>query len=263
MIEEEPAVVDSGQTHLGAAVRDGDPGRRLPGIVTDGDENAVHPVVLATDDELGEDGGHPAVPGSVADVVLAGAGVGGVDDDLVGFGVVGRGGVQVLDVGAPAGLRHRETPEQAAVDDGGQVCRVVPLGAQVGDRAAEEPELHAGLDEEGEVDVAEHLEGRDAAAVVTRAALLGRQPHGGKGLRGELVEEAGRALAVVLHGHRALRWTEVIGVEIAARLLPDRVPTPVEDTPEVLGHKVSGGSGAHVLTLGRPHVPNGSAGLRE
>ena len=63
--------------------------------------------------QLDEDRGHPAVAGGVADVVLARGLGGGVDDELAGGRVVGRGGVHRLDVGAVAGLGHARSSRAA------------------------------------------------------------------------------------------------------------------------------------------------------
>ena len=78
VVEGQPAVVDAVEPGLRAVVPDGDAGHRVAVVVADRHQPGVHAVVLALGDQLGEDDGHPAVLGGVADVVLAGGLVRGV-----------------------------------------------------------------------------------------------------------------------------------------------------------------------------------------
>ena len=107
-----------------------------------------------------------------ADVVLARGTGGGVDDELLRRRVVGRRGLERLDVAAVTGLRHREAAEQVEVDELLDVGLVVTLGAEVLDGAAEQPPLHAGLDHQRQVGHREHLDLRHRGADVAVAAVL-------------------------------------------------------------------------------------------
>jgi hypothetical protein len=93
-----------------------------------------------------EDDGHPAVLGRVADVVLAGGLVRGVQVEGLRRGVVGAGRAQLLDVGAVAGLGHGEAAGQVEAHDVAEVLVVLALAAQQLQRAAEQAPLDAGLD---------------------------------------------------------------------------------------------------------------------
>jgi hypothetical protein len=77
---------------------------------------------------------------------------------------------------------------------------VVALGAEALDRAAEQPELHADLDQQAEVAVGQGLEAGDAAARVARPAVLlgeGARARAGLGhLPAPLQDEVAVGLAV-------------------------------------------------------------------
>jgi hypothetical protein len=177
VIEDDAAVVDSGESALVVAVRRGNTGHVVAVRVADRDQEAVHAVALrfltrAGRDELRENGRHGGRFGSAADVVLARARGRRVDDELV-RGVVIRGHcLQRLDVVAMAGLRHREAAEQIHVDNPADIRLVVPLGAEVFDRAAEQSPLHAGLDHQRQVRHRQHLDRCDGRADVTGAAVF-------------------------------------------------------------------------------------------
>ena len=68
-----------------------------------------------------------------------------------------------------------------------EVALVVARGAEVEHGAAEEAELHAALDEQGEVAVGERLERGDGAPDVALAAVLDRVADGGAAGLGELL----------------------------------------------------------------------------
>ena len=150
-----------------------------PAALADRHDEGVHAVPLAADLELGEDDGQLGVRGRVADVVLAARVVGGRDDELLRRGVVRRDGAERLHVGAVAGLGHREAAHRAAGDEVGEVGVVVGLRAELEDRAAEEAELHADLDQHRQVAEGEGLEGGDRGADVAAAAVLLREAHAG------------------------------------------------------------------------------------
>ena len=118
VVEHDAAVVDAGQPALVATVRGGDAGQVVALVVADRHHEAVHPwfspsVVISCAKTAATRGGL----GGAADVVLARRRRGGVDDELLGVRVVGRGGLQRLDVAAVPGLGHREAAEQVQVDD--------------------------------------------------------------------------------------------------------------------------------------------------
>ena len=219
----------------------------------------MHAVLLLADDELGEDRCEPGIARGTTDVVLAGGGRRGVDDQLVGRGVVGRGGEDRLHVGAVAGLGHREAPGQRQVGHAGQVLAVVALGAEVGDGPTEEAELHARLDEDGQVAVADHLQPGDRGPDVTRATEVDRQGRPDELAVGECGDELEGARPVRLEvepqvglGDREAR--------VRAQLLPDGLPSTVEDGSDLLGDGVLGLLGAHAPHARRCSVVTGTGG---
>ena len=158
------------------------PGIGVPSLVADRHQPGVHAVVLALGDQLGEDDRHPAVLGRVADVVLAGGLVRGVQVEASAVvGVVGAGRPQLLDVGAVAGLGHREAAGQVEAHDVAQVRLVVALGAQQLDGAAEQAPLDAGLDHQRQVAEGQHL---DRGRPSRRSRPHRRTPSGSRGRRG-------------------------------------------------------------------------------
>ena len=161
------------------------PGAGSP-VLADRDHERVHAVPLAGHLELGEDHGELGVRGGVADVVLVGLGLGRGDHELARVGVVRRDGAERLHVGAVAGLGHREAAHQLPGDQVGEVRLVVPLGAELEDRAAEQPELDADLDQHRQVAEGQGLERRERRADVAAAAVLLREAHPGLAGRGHL-----------------------------------------------------------------------------
>ena len=190
----------------------------------------------AIDDELREHRRHRPVLGGIADVVLDRTGRWRVDDDLVGVRVIRRSGLQVGDVRASADLGHGETAEQLPRGDLLEVLVVVALGAEAGDRPAEEPDLDPHLDEERQIDVTEHLEHRQRRADVPGSPGLVREP----GLRPRQVHEpeqlAGRALAVVGDRKRLGRRGPLARCELGAHCVADLGPPPVEGSAK-FGHR--------------------------
>ena len=138
----------------------------------------MHALGFAGDVELREDRCHPCVPRGVADPVLASRVVRGVEDELVGLGVVPGLGADGTDVRAVSRLAHGEATRQIQRPDIAQVGGVVLVGAQSVNRATEEPELHAHLHEQRQVAVPHGLEGRDPATGVVLAAVLRRERAG-------------------------------------------------------------------------------------
>ena len=175
MVEAQPAVVHAVEPGLRSVVADGDTGHRVAVVVADRHQPGVHAPALALGDQLGEDDGHPAVLGGVADVVLAGGLVRGVQVEAAGLRVVGARGAQLLDVGAVPGLGHGEAARQVEAHDVAQVGVVVPLGAEQLHGTAEQPPLDAGLDHERQVAERQHLDRGDRAAGVVVAAVLLRE----------------------------------------------------------------------------------------
>ena len=174
-VEPQPAVVHAVEAHLRAVVLDPDARAGLA-VLTDRHHERVHALGSTADLELREDDRHVGVLGRVADVVLAGLLAVGGDDELLRGHVVRRHGAERLHVGAVAGLGHREAAHEPAGDQVGQVGVVVLLGAELEDRATEQPELHAHLDQHREVAVREGLERRDRGADVAATAVLLRKP---------------------------------------------------------------------------------------
>ena len=77
-------------------------------LIADGHDQAVHAVgfFFTRGVELREHGCHAAVAAGVADIDLAGRISWAVDDEFVGVWIVGRGGFQLLHVGAVAAFGH-------------------------------------------------------------------------------------------------------------------------------------------------------------
>jgi hypothetical protein len=124
---------------------------------------------------------HPGV----ADVVLPTRIVGSVDHELLGLRVVGRGGPDGLDVGAVAGLGHREGTHELTADRALEELVVVPLGPELEDRAPEQAELDAELDDDRQIAEGRGLERRHRGADVTAPAVLLGEAVAGLAGRGE------------------------------------------------------------------------------
>jgi hypothetical protein len=246
-VEPEPAVVDAVEAHLEAVVLDPD-ARQEVAVRPDGYDEGVHAVGLATHLELGEDHRDVGVRRGVADVVLARDLVRGRDHELVGGRVVGRGGAERLHVGAVPGLGHREAAHQPAGDQVGEVGVVVALRAELEDRPAEQPELHADLHQHRQVAVGQGLERRDRRADVATAAVLPREAHaglaGGRHREHELLDP----LAEVgpRHGLGVLEHGRVLG-EVGADQSPG-VGVPAVEKAGQLGDVEVGRHGETVPT---------------
>ena len=143
----------------------------------------MHPVVdllaVLGCDELCENRSDGGGFGGAADVVLACVRSLGVDHELFGVRVVGRGGLQRLDVAAVPGLGHRETATQLEIDDLLHVRLVVALGAEVLHGPAEQAPLHARLDHQRQVRHRQHLDRRDRGPDVAVAAVFFAETVGG------------------------------------------------------------------------------------
>jgi hypothetical protein len=244
LVELDPAVVDAGQTALVLAVRRRNAGQVVAVVVADGHHEAVHAVALTFGDQLGEDGSDAGGVRRPADVVLARRRRGGVDDELLGLGVVGRGGLQGLHVTAVAGLGHREATQQFQVDQLLDVRLMVAVGAEVLDRAAEEAPLNAGLHHQRQIRHRQHLDLGDGSADVAVAAMLlleavlggpvgGHDPHLLVDLR------AGN------DGVRRVMRFEDLGGEFLSHPVLHVSPAAVEGIADVIG------GGRHISTVSR------------
>ena len=202
-------------------------------VLADRDDEGVHAVALAVDLELGEDRRELGVGGGVADVVLAARVVGSRDHELLGRGVVRRHGAERLHVGAVAALGHREAAHRAAADEVGEVGVVVGLRAELEDRAAEEAELHADLDQHRQVAHGEGLERRDGGADVATPAVLLGEPHAGLAGAGHHHHDVLDPLAELRRGHLLLvdEDLRVLG-EVVAHQVADLGVAAVEEPAE-------------------------------
>ena len=243
VVERQAAVVDAVEPGLGTAVLDGDAGRRRSALVADRHHERVNAPRLAARDELREHHRRVPVARGVADVLLHGAAIRGVHDELGAVRVVRRGGPQMLDVRTMTVLGHREAAEQLQVLDPAQVPLMVPPGAQQLHGTAEQPPLHPGLDHERQVAEAEHLERHDRTAGVAPAAvgLVEAQPRPvGRGDRLQLLEDPGPV--------RFDPEVDRILVRLDRHLRPDigaqRGPTAVQDGRQGLRIDL-GGDGRH------------------
>ena len=164
-------------------------------------------------------------------------------------GVVRRRGAEGLDVGAVAGLGHREAAHQLAGDEPGEVGLVVALGAELEDRAAEEAELDADLDQDAEVAEGEGLEGRDRGADVAAPAVLLGEAHAGLAGRRHLDHDVLDALAE-RGGVEGLGLDEEVGVvdEVGAHQRAHVGVPAVEQG----GHRGDVDHGLHVARSGSP-----------
>ena len=148
LVEPQPSVVDTLEAALIPAILDPDAGAGAAALVADRHQEDVHPPPLPRRDQLGEDGRQPAVARDVADVVLARIVVRGVDGEFFARRVVGRGGPDGLHVGAVPGFGHGEAARQLHRHGGAQISLMMSLGPEPPDYPAEEPELHADLDQQ-------------------------------------------------------------------------------------------------------------------
>ena len=199
-VEPQPAVVDAVEAELEAVVLDPYAGRRRPGLVADRHHEGVHargprpPTSRAgrTRPPPGRAGRRcrcsPCGPPSPW-VVITNSPV---------PGVVRRHRAEGLHVAAVPGLGHREAAHQLPGHQVAQVGVVVALGAELEDRAAEQPELHAHLHQHRQVAVREGLERRDRRAEVAAAAVLLREAHPRLAGRGHLEHQVADPVAVVL-----------------------------------------------------------------
>ena len=150
-----------------------------------------------------------------------------MNDDLVGLDVVRRGRLDLCDVGTVADLRHGEAAHEAPRHDVGQVRREVTLGAEAGERAAEQAELDAEFDEERQVAEGLHLERDAGGAVVEGAAVLGGEADGAVAHVREGEYLTGDALA--LDVDRLARGArDGVGRQFAAHALAKVAPRAVE-----------------------------------
>ncbi len=147
-----------------------------------------------------EDGRGLAVERGVAEVVLPGAAERRVDDELLGGGVVGRGGADGRDIRAVPRLGHRERARQFEVDHVAQPRVVVLLRPELVDRGAEQSPLHAGLDLQARIGEHELHEPGEIGAVVLQAAVLLRERAARAAPLDEESQLAEHAVTVFRHG---------------------------------------------------------------
>ena len=240
-VEPDPAVVDAVEPHLQAVVLDGDAGAHLAAVPDRYDEG-VHAPALAADLELGEDHGELGVHRGVADVVLPRVLAGRLHDELLGVRVVRRDRADRLDVGPVAGLGHREAAHGLAGDELGEVEVVVVLGAELQDRAAEQPELDADLHQHGQVAVGQRLERGQRGADVAAAAVLLGEAHPGLAGRRHLDDDVLDPLAEVrvAHGLGVLEDRGVLG-QVGAHQVAHLGVLPVQEGPQAGTSTLSGG----------------------
>ena len=189
VIEVQPAVVDAVEAALDAVVLAADAREELAVVVAQRHEEAVHAVVHAAGDELGEDRRGLAVQRGVAEVVLPRAAERRVDHELLGVGVVGGRRADGRDIRSVSGLGHREGAGDLEVHDRPQPLVVVLLRAELVDGRAEQAPLHAGLDLQAGVGQHELHEAREVRAVVVEPAVL----LGDRAARSAVLERAGAA----------------------------------------------------------------------
>ena len=203
-------------------------------------------VRLAAGDELGEHRGQAPVAGGAADVVLARSGAGGVDDELVGVGVVGRGRAQRLHVRAVPGLGHREAArELGARGSRGRYavwCRWVPRLATAPPKS---PQCTPALTSSERSAWPEHLEGRDRGAEVALAAhVLGDSPRAGWPVLASSRSWSATRARYSSRVSSSARRGEAGRLELRAGLLADVGPASVD------GPAQGGAQGAHGVSLG-------------
>ena len=164
VVEDDRAVVDAGQSALGAVIAGRHTREVVALVVANLHDEAVYAVrsgffvVRTLGDELREDGGVLGVARRATDVRLLRGRGRAVDDEFLGLRVERRLRGEVLHIGAAADLGHREAADDRQVDGAREVLLADLLAAEVGDGAAPQPPLHAGLDHGRQVDHAEHLE---------------------------------------------------------------------------------------------------------
>ncbi len=193
-VEPDAAVVHAVEAHLAAVVLDPDTWRHLAAH-PDGHDERVDALGLSAHLQLREDHRQLGVPGRVADVVLARPVAVRGDDELLAGGVVPREGAECLHIGAVPGLGHREAPHQLPGDQVRQIGLVVAFGAQMQDRATEEPELHADLHQDRQVAEGQRLESGDGGPDVAASAVLARETHTGLACRSHVDHELTHPLA--------------------------------------------------------------------
>ncbi len=127
----QPAVIDAVEAALQAVVFAADAGQEVAVLVADGRVEAVHTVVDAVCNELGEHRRRFAVEARVAEVLLPRPAERGVDDELPGLGIVGCRCRDGGDIRPVARLGHREGAGNLEAHDVGQERVVVVLGAEL------------------------------------------------------------------------------------------------------------------------------------
>lgn len=126
---------------------------------------------LAPDGELRKHGADLAVLAAATDPILARNVAGGVDNKLLRRLVIRGGGLNAHDIGAVAQFGHAKAAWQAQVVELGQKLGVVARGAQLGNRAAAQRKVHAGLDAQRVVGKRQRFEGGHKAGGVYESGV--------------------------------------------------------------------------------------------
>ena len=140
------AVVDAVQAALHPVVLTADTRHHLAVGRANRNEEGVHSVVHAARNELRKHYRRLAVQCRVAEIFLPSALKRGVNDELFGVSVVGRGRTNRGDITAVADLCHRERAGKSEGHHIGQPGLMVRLGAEVQNGCTKEAPLHAALD---------------------------------------------------------------------------------------------------------------------
>ena len=196
-VKVQPTIVDSIEATFEPVILAADVGQETVGV-TDRHVEGVHSVGDALRHQLREDDGGGAVQGGVTEVVLPGGAERGIDHELLGGLVVGRGGADGCDIRSVTGLGHREGAGYLEAHDAGQKPLVVALSAEVQHRCAEEAPLHARLDLERWIGGDNLLEGGDVGPVVVFTAEGGREGFEHRTGVGEEPQLTEHALALVV-----------------------------------------------------------------
>ena len=142
VLEAEVAVILGIEAVLGADVACLDSWQQLPIVVPNGHQKRMQSVLLALDDELGEDDGVVGISAQVPNPPLIGHGVRHVHDErLTGFVVCGSGH-QALDVGAVAHLGLGIAPPDFSLDRGFIEEFFLLVSAQIVESDDEHVEVH-------------------------------------------------------------------------------------------------------------------------
>lgn len=141
-----------------------------------------------------------------------------------------------------AGLGHAETAEHIQVDQRDHILFVMGCGTQVFDRATKQAPLHARLDHQRQVRVAEHLNADDRSSDVAGATMLRAESGVWQAMWNQLAHDPKRPRAGLLEGQR---WVgeQVGAVQVFACGVADRTEPSVERDAQIRV-RTSGSAGA-------------------